>query len=217
MVVNKSQIELRNYKNNYDHTWQVRGDCEEIQIVSIFFNTEEGHDNVTIDNTVYSGTDVIDQIVPRSFVVTFESDDIETRPGLTLLWQCFGDSFDRLQAIAKTHDPLEYACCSEIEATGFAKIEINRIYRFHGSAINGRHLYVEQNNVFGIWFNGEYGEAADWVIGWMTSIADQELSYGWAMSNQDTSCPSVTKEWDEWWNSQWLKSETAIVKCSSGY
>ena len=147
-------------------------------------------------------------------MVSFASDEIETRPGFTLLWQCFGESFDRLQSIAKTQEPLKYTCCSEIEATGFSKVEINGIYMFDGERINGRHLYVERNRVLGIWFNGEYGDAADWVLGWMSDLAEGKYTHGWAMSYQDTSCPSVTKEWDEWWTNQWQFSKTGIVKCS---
>ena len=139
--------------------------------------------------------------------------DFTTRPGFTLLWQCFGESFDRLQSIAKTHDPLKYICCTEIEATGFLKVALNGFYIFTGNLINGRHLYVEKDNVYGIWFNGAYGAAADWVVGWMSDLAEGRDTYGWALSNQDTSCPSLTKEWDQWWSNQWLNSKTDNVKC----
>ena len=157
---------------------------------------------------VYSGTNVIDQIVPHSFEVSFASDDIGTRPGFTLLWQCFGELFDPLQSIAQTEDPL-YTCCSAIEAAGFLKVAMNGFYMFTGDFVNGRHLYVEQNKVFGIWFDGDYG---DWLIGWMSDLAEGN-GYSWAYNNGDTSCPLLTDLWYEWWNNQWTFSKTAIVDC----
>ena len=88
---------------------------------------------------------------------------------------------------------------------------------FTGNFINGRHLYAAQNQVYGIWFDGEYGDAADWVAGYMTSIIEGKLRIGWAMSNEDTSCPSLSKVWIEWWNSQWQYSRKASIECLSGY
>jgi len=110
-------------------------------------------------------------------------------------------------------------CCSDIEAIGFtlnSNNYINGIYTFTGTFINGRHLYVEQNKVYGIWFNGEYGVKADWVIGYMSDLAKGKLSVGFAFNNKDTFCPSLTKVWEHDFNNQWTYSTTAIVKCLSG-
>ena len=76
------------YIDQFVHTWHVLADCDQVQIISTYFNTEDGIDNVTIQDTVYSGTQVIDQIVPNSFLVSFKSDKNQTRPRFRLLWQC---------------------------------------------------------------------------------------------------------------------------------
>ena len=110
-------------------------------------------------------------------------------------------------------------CCSDIEATGFTDNHINGIYTFTGTLINGRHLYVEQNKVYGIWFNGKFGDAAEWVLGYMTNIAEGKLTFGVAFSsfhNKDSFCPSLTKVWKEYFNLQGTYSTKAIVKCLSG-
>ena len=108
-------------------------------------------------------------------------------------------------------------CCAHVKASGFSKDALNQIYLFTGHVIKGRHLYVEQNQEYGIWFDGEYGGAASWIIGPMSNIAGGQLTYGWAFNNENTSCPSSSKVWEEWWNSQWQYSETATVECSLGW
>ena len=93
---------------------------------------------------------------------------------------------------------------------------INEIYTFTGTFVNGRHLYVKQNKVYGIWFNGKYGDEANWVIGSMSNLAEGKVTYGLALSDLDTFCLSLTKEWLEYFNLQWTYSTKAIVKCLSG-
>ena len=107
-------------------------------------------------------------------------------------------------------------CCFDIEAKGFTLNIINEIYTFTGTFINGRHLYVKPNKVHGIWFNGEYGDAAEWVLGSMSNLAEGKLTYGVAKNKKNTFCPSLTKVWNEYLNNQWTHSTTAIVKCLSG-
>ena len=34
--------------------------------------------------------------------------------------------------------------------------------------------------MYGIWYNGLYGDAADWVLGWMSTLAEGKLTIGWA-------------------------------------
>ena len=91
---------------------------------------------------------------------------------------------------------------------------------FTGTFMNGRHLYVAQNQLYGIWFDGD---AAHWVVGYMTSIIEGKLTIGWAMNKEDTSCPSLSKVWIEWdkskvkYGSQWQYSKTALIECLSGY
>ena len=80
------------YENNQDEVWQISSGCEQVQIISIFFQTEEGYDEVTINEVVYSGKVVINQIVPTLFWVSFSSDEVNTDIGFDLLWQCFDES-----------------------------------------------------------------------------------------------------------------------------
>ena len=107
-------------------------------------------------------------------------------------------------------------CCTDIEAIGFTDKFLNGIYTFTGTYISGRHLYVKENKVFGIWFNGEYGDEAAWEIGYMTSITKNLKSYSAYNINKDTSCASLTKVWKEYFNKQWTYSTKATVKCVSG-
>ena len=76
-------------------------------------------------------------------------------------------------------------------------------------------MYVGENKVYGIWFNGQYGVAAAWILGEITSLAYKSYHFGWASSHR--SCPSLTKIWREKLNNEWLYSTTAIVECLSGY
>ena len=92
---------------------------------------------------------------------------------------------------------------------------MNGVYAFTGNFINGRNLYVKEDKMFGIWFNGKSGGAADWVIGWMSALAEGN-GYSWAQNNRDLSCPSLSKEWDEFWNNQWQYSQKGVVQCVSG-
>ena len=198
------EISLIDYSNDYTALWTVESDCDKTHIFSTVFNTRANVDFVTIESAKYSGVLTLDLVVPNSFYVGFSSGGGElAKPGVVLLWECRNDAFDS-------------KCCSDIEASGFTRNEMNGIYSFTGNYLNGRHLYVDQNSVFGIWFDGEYGDAADWVVGWMSNIAVGKLKNGYVLSNSDTSCPSMTKVWLEWWTSQWLTSETGIMKCLSG-
>ena len=89
---------------------------------------------------------------------------------------------------------------------------------FTGNFINGRSLYVGQNSaVHGIWFNGQYGNSAAWILGDMTSLSNGWAPYGiWAWSQSDVSCPSLINVWQEKWNNNWAYSVTATVECLSG-
>ena len=195
------KLALLDDANSTEKLWKVESNCTKTHIFSTVFDTQANVDFVIIEGALYSGQLSFDLEVSNSFFVGFSSRSGElTKPGFELLWEC-------------QNDVLDTKCCSDIEASGFSKNEINGIYTFTGNFINGRHLYVGQNPVFGIWYNGLYGDAADWVLGWMSELAEGRVTYGWALSNQDTSCPSLTKEWDQWWYNQWVNSETDNVKC----
>ena len=165
------------------------------------FDTGANVDYVTIEGAMYSGFLSFDLIVSNSFSVGFSAGGGRfTKPGFVLFWECH-------------QNVLDLQCCSDIKASGFAKNELNGIYTSSGNLINGRHLYVKQDKVFGIWFDGQNGYHADWILGYMTSIAEGKLTLAWAYLNKDSSCPSLNKEWNEWWNYQWVFSETAFLEC----
>ena len=99
-----------------------------------------------------------------------------------------------------------------MEAKGFMDIDINGIYTFTGTHINGRHFYVGQNKRYAIWFDGLL---ADWVLGLMSKVLKGELTHGHAKNAKDICCPSLTKVWLEFFNDQWNYSPKSIVKCLS--
>ena len=149
---------------------------------------------------MYSGLLSFDLIVSNTFFVGFSAGNGKiTKPGFVLFWEC------RL-------NDLDSQCCADIKASGFSNIEINGIYTLTGNFINRRNLYVGENKVFGIWFDDQKDDAADWVLGSMTNLAEG-YGYGWAFNHQDTSCPSSNKEWHEWWKNEWAYSETALLEC----
>ena len=109
-------------------------------------------------------------------------------------------------------------CCSIIKATGFLEAdEINGNYMFNGTFINGRHLYIGQKKLTGIWFNKR---DAIWVIGPISNLAKGQISYGYAASlAKNTSCPSMIKLWNERKMSSFQNEEystIAIVDCLLG-
>ena len=194
-------ISMLNYANNQNKLWKIESKCSETHIFSTVFDTRANVDFMTIEGAKYSGLLSFDLLVSNSFFVEFSSGSGEvTKPGVVLSWGC-------------RNNVLDSKCCSNIKASGFSKKEINGIYTFTGNFINERHLYVGQNPVYGIWYNGLHGAAAGWMSGLMSDLSAGKLLFGWAKNNENTTCPSFTKVWDEWWNSKWLNSETAITGC----
>ena len=188
------------YANNQNKLWQIESNCNETHIFSTIFDIRTNQDYVTIEGAMYSGRLSFDLIVSNSFFVHFSSGSGElTKPGFLLTWECRNNVFDS-------------ECCSDIEASGFSKNELNGIYSFTGNFINGRHWYVGAQQEYEIWFDGQIGWSGDWVIGLV------EYRNRWATTNKDPSCPAVTKIWKEYWSStyQWTDSTTAIVQCLSG-
>ena len=84
-------IQLLDYDNKIKETWFVKADCDEINIQSEMFQTEE-NDLVTISNQgknqSYSGKQLVNQTVSSTFAVEFESDAFKTNAGFVLRWTC---------------------------------------------------------------------------------------------------------------------------------
>ena len=57
-------------------------------MTSIFFETEENYDFVTIGNFMYSGNTSIDSILLPNFTVVFQSDNMYPAKGFILNWNC---------------------------------------------------------------------------------------------------------------------------------
>ena len=191
------EIALSNYDNDYAALWKVESNCDKTHVFSIIFDTEANTDFLSIAGAMFSGFLSFDLIVSNTFFVGFSAGSGEIKkPGFNLFWECHHKVFD-LQ------------CCPDIKASGFSNIEFDGIYKFAGNFINGRHFYVEESQVYGIWFNGNDGA---WVLGYMINLAEGYGS-GWAFNYQDTVCPSSNEDWIEWGNNQWTYSETALLEC----
>ena len=195
---------MSDYANNQNILWKVESNCNKTHIFSTVFDTRANVEFVTIKGAMYSGFLSLDLTVSNSFFVAYSAGVLHhlfSKPGVVLFWECH-------------HGIADSTCCSDIKATGFSNNEINGVYTFTGNFINGRHLYVEDNNIFGIWYNGLSGDAANWVLKSMSDLAE---GYGnsWVVNNEETSCPSLSKVWDEWWNNQW-QSKMGVVQCLSG-
>ena len=85
-------IQLFDYDNFIEETWVVEADCDEINIQSEMFQTEENYDFVTISyeekNQTYSGEQLVNQNASSTFSIKFESDDAYTDAGFVLRWIC---------------------------------------------------------------------------------------------------------------------------------
>ena len=85
----KGKIKYFNYKNDADKNWLIKSNCDQVQITSTMFDTEECCDMLIIDKTSYSGNTTINQLVEkRTFNVQFISDSTTTGNGFLLKWGC---------------------------------------------------------------------------------------------------------------------------------
>ena len=201
------KLALSDYANNQNILWKVESNCNKTHIFSTVFDTRANVEFVTIKGAMYSGFLSLDLTVSNSFFVAYSAGVLHhlfSKPGVVLFWECH-------------HGIADSTCCSDIKASGFSNNEINGVYTFTGNFINGRHLYVENNNLLGIWFNGLSGNEANWVLGWMSSLSEGKVTIGWAKNAKDTSCPTMIKAWNEWWSGQWQYQKMGVVRCLSGY
>lgn len=81
-------IELSQYENHHYQTWIVQADCDQVHVESVYFDTEQCCDHLTIENETYSGSISISQMVPGSFALSFSSDNFQTHSGFALQWMC---------------------------------------------------------------------------------------------------------------------------------
>ena len=83
--------------------------------------------------------------------------------------------------------------------------------------VSGRPSYIDDNNNYGMWWDGQAGSAGDWMIGSYSNIDENKLTYGFMQNDQDTSCPSDSELWTEYYNSEWAANGDAHVSCNGTY
>ena len=64
-------------------------------------------------------------------------------------------------------------------------------YVKQGSVVNNRAWW--RKGGFAIWFNGEVGAAADWVIGLARNVKLKKFKRGILVSNRAANCPTGIK------------------------
>ena len=64
-----------------------------------------------------------------------------------------------------------------------------------------------------MWWDGA-GEDGDWMIGSYSNIDENKLDYGFMQNNQETSCPSDSELWKEYYNTAWAANGDAHVSCN---
>ena len=87
------------------------------------------------------------------------------------------------------------------------------MYELSGEYVNYSPVYKSSDELYGIWYDGQTGSAGDWMIGSLSNIAEEKYTYGFVSSNQDTSCPTVTDTWNEFYNGEWEDNIQAVVEC----
>jgi len=68
-----------------------------------------------------------------------------------------------------------------------------------------------------MWWDGEAGNSGDWIVGSYSNIDENKLGYGFMQNNQDTSCPSDSELWKEYYNSKWATNVNAHASCNGTY
>ena len=81
--------------------------------------------------------------------------------------------------------------------------------------INGRALYLGENKIYGMWFDGQMLNNADWILGPISNLEEGKVTYGVLRSAGDMPCPSQTVIWSEYWIHGWKNNENANIQCIS--
>ena len=94
-------------------------------------------------------------------------------------------------------------CCDIIAVEGLFRNELLGVYNFNGTRINGRPLYMGPKP-YAMWFNGESGTDANWIIGRISDLDMGKFNYGFIHNQQDTPCPDFDMTTKEWWESEFV-------------
>ena len=65
-----------------------------------------------------------------------------------------------------------------------------------------------------IWFDGD-ADYPDWNVGDSSDFQEGKYTRAWIASNDDTKCPEMSEEWEEWFNSEWQISPDASIRLYS--
>ena len=82
------------------------------------------------------------------------------------------------------------------------------IYNVIENVVSQRHVYVSEDGIYAIWFDGRTG----WVVGSLSDIKEGILTYGYLFNTQITDCPFHSDRWIEWYLSSWDFGD-AEIKC----
>ena len=100
-------------------------------------------------------------------------------------------------------------CCPTIRTSGAQRSELNQLYAKTKRIVNGRPSYIDHSNKYGVWWTH-----IDWMIGSYSNIDNNKITHGYIQNNQDTSCPSQSDHWQEYFNSKWADNANAQIYCS---
>ena len=89
---------------------------------------------------------------------------------------------------------------------------INRLYVQKG-IIKNRPLYVESENTFGIWFNGE----DMWILGKMSYLRQGKLNYGMLKNTENAQCPRTSSKWEEHYDWSWNVNNDIAFNCEGNF
>jgi len=75
--------------------------------------------------------------------------------------------------------------------------------------LSGRPSYISQNNLYGIWWDGN----GKWTLGPYANIDQFKLTVGLLYNRQDTSSPIHSEQWQEYSNNVWGANVNAHISC----
>ena len=92
--------------------------------------------------------------------------------------------------------------------------DLAQIYHQNGTVVNGRPIYIGENDTYAIWFDGDSGTDADWTIGPLENLDDGKYTWGIMASNHDAECPVGNTIWDEAANGKFNQNPNILVTCT---
>jgi len=88
LMTDDGTIELLNYEDNLDRSWEIAPSCSSVWIYTTLFKLEENYDNLFIASDEFTGSLCIDEMYDTPVTVRFTSDTSVNDDGFTLHWSC---------------------------------------------------------------------------------------------------------------------------------